>query len=189
MLVGSRRAIDLAIEINRGPNRFTALAERLKKDGFGVPLREQLVALVGRRRLRRHQPGGERFEAGAQLRIDHFAQGLAELRITTDVAGDLSCWIRDLVYQHAFGSAVDAVRRGLRIAFSRPIFAATLRRRNGPPMPPVIGRATNGESWAIPTRVTAAPTPTMMAALSGSPSASTLAWSFVVKPPRERPIP
>jgi exodeoxyribonuclease V alpha subunit len=31
VLVGSRRAIDLAIEINRGPNRFTALAERLKQ--------------------------------------------------------------------------------------------------------------------------------------------------------------
>jgi exodeoxyribonuclease V alpha subunit len=30
VLVGSRRAIDLAIEINRGPNRFTGLAERLR---------------------------------------------------------------------------------------------------------------------------------------------------------------
>jgi exodeoxyribonuclease V alpha subunit len=30
VLVGSRRAIDLAIEINRGPNRYTGLAERLK---------------------------------------------------------------------------------------------------------------------------------------------------------------
>ena len=30
VLVGSRRAIDLAIQVNRGPNRYTGLAERLR---------------------------------------------------------------------------------------------------------------------------------------------------------------
>jgi exodeoxyribonuclease V alpha subunit len=32
VLVGSRRAIDLAIEINRGPNRYTGLGERLQHE-------------------------------------------------------------------------------------------------------------------------------------------------------------
>ena len=30
VLVGSRRAIDLAIQVHRGPNRYTGLAERLR---------------------------------------------------------------------------------------------------------------------------------------------------------------
>ena len=56
-------------------------------------------------------------------------------------------------------AAVDAVRRGLRFAFSPPSLPET-RRLNGRPSVDAIGRATSGDSIATPTNVSAAPSPT-----------------------------
>ena len=55
--------------------------------------------------------------------------------------------------------ARDAVRLGLRFAFSPPNLPE-MRRRNGRPSVDAIGRATSGDSIATPTKVSAAPKPT-----------------------------
>ena len=55
--------------------------------------------------------------------------------------------------------AVDAVRRGLRMAFSRPSLPWIPRRRIGAPITPASGRAPSGNRIAMPTNVAAAPRP------------------------------
>ncbi len=55
--------------------------------------------------------------------------------------------------------AVDAVRRGFRIAFSRPSLPWMPRRRIGAPITAASGRLPSGKRIAIPTNVTAAPSP------------------------------
>ncbi len=65
---------------------------------------------------------------------------------------------------------VAAVRRGLRIAFSRPSRAAMLKPRTGRPIAPESGRAARGDRIAIPMKITAAPPPISSPALSGSPN-------------------
>ena len=67
-------------------------------------------------------------------------------------------------------AAVEAVRRGLRIAFSRPSRACTDNRRNGAPRAPAIGLAASGDSIATPMNVTAAPRPTIEAPLDSAPN-------------------
>ena len=66
--------------------------------------------------------------------------------------------------------AVEAVRRGLRMAFSRPSLPWIPRPRMGQPMTPARGRAASGESIATPMNVTAAPRPTNDAAFDGLPN-------------------
>ena len=79
--------------------------------------------------------------------------------------------------------AVDAVRRGLRLAFSSPSLPVAVR-RNGRPMMAARPRANNGESVATPRNVSAAPSPTSApgfdappnraAEIAAMPSASTI---------------
>ena len=66
-------------------------------------------------------------------------------------------------------AAVDAVRRGLRFAFSPPSLPE-MRRRNGRPSTDAIGRATSGESMATPTKESAAPSPTRYPAFETPPN-------------------
>ena len=84
--------------------------------------------------------------------------------------------------------AVAAVRRGLRIAFSRasvPVMPRTLG--SGAPMNRLIGRASTGPRTKMPMKIAIAPSPRMPSALSGRPNS---AHSIKAPPPRvtARPI-
>ena len=69
--------------------------------------------------------------------------------------------------------AVWAVRRGLRMEFSRPNLPGAPRTAaNGRPMALERGRATAGASMAAPTKTTAAPAPTSATTGTESPTAS-----------------
>ena len=69
--------------------------------------------------------------------------------------------------------AVWAVRRGLRMEFSRPSRPdMPSRRASGRPMTLAIGRATAGASMATPTKISTAPRPTSAMAGCVSPTAS-----------------
>ena len=69
--------------------------------------------------------------------------------------------------------AVWAVRRGLRMEFSRPSRPEMpSRRASGRPMTLAIGRATAGARRATPTKISTAPRPTSAMAGSVSPTAS-----------------
>ena len=69
--------------------------------------------------------------------------------------------------------AVWAVRRGLRMEFSRPSRPdIPSRRASGRPMTLAIGRATAGASMATPTKISTAPSPTSWMAGFVSPTAS-----------------
>ncbi len=56
-------------------------------------------------------------------------------------------------------AAVEAVRRGLRMAFNRPSRPGTPR-ASGPPTTRATGRASSGDRPATPRKVSRAPTPT-----------------------------
>ncbi len=66
--------------------------------------------------------------------------------------------------------AVEAVRRGLRMAFSRPSLPWTPSPRMGAPIAAAIGLATKGDRMAIPTNVAAAPAPMRAPAFEGVPN-------------------
>ena len=69
--------------------------------------------------------------------------------------------------------AVCAVRRGLRIEFSRPNLPEIRNRRaSGRPMALAMGRATMGASIPMPMKTATAPTPTSWIAGFVSPNAS-----------------
>jgi hypothetical protein len=69
--------------------------------------------------------------------------------------------------------AVWAVRRGLRMEFSRPSLPGSpSTRASGRPITLEIGRAIAGESMATPTKMPTAPTPTSAMAGLASPMAS-----------------
>ena len=69
--------------------------------------------------------------------------------------------------------AVCAVRRGLRIEFSRPSLpGAPSTRASGRPITLESGRATAGASMVAPTKMTAAPAPTSAMAGAESPTAT-----------------
>ena len=69
--------------------------------------------------------------------------------------------------------AVWAVRRGLRMEFSRPSLPGSpSTRASGRPITLEIGRAIAGESMATPTKMPTAPTPTSAMAGLASPRAS-----------------
>jgi hypothetical protein len=69
--------------------------------------------------------------------------------------------------------AVWAVRRGLRIEFSRPSLPGSPRSRaSGRPITPASGRAIAGESMVTPTKMPDAPAPTSAMAGAASPMAS-----------------
>src|SRR4051812_30370080 len=65
--------------------------------------------------------------------------------------------------------AVDAVRRGLRLAFSSPSRPVAVR-RNGRPMTAAKPRANNGDSVATPRNVSAAPSPTSTPGFDAPPN-------------------
>ena len=70
--------------------------------------------------------------------------------------------------------AVWAVRRGLRIEFSRPSFPAIPKRRaSGRPITLAMGRATTGASMPMPMNTANAPRPTSWMAGFVSPMTST----------------
>src|ERR1035441_3377130 len=72
--------------------------------------------------------------------------------------------------------AVWAVRRGLRIEFSRPSWPATpSTRASGRPITLEIGRAIAGDNMATPTKMRTAPTPTSAMTGLASPTASSAA--------------
>src|SRR5918996_894469 len=66
--------------------------------------------------------------------------------------------------------AVAAVRRGLRIAFSRASLPGTPSARTGTPIVAATGLAISGVSIAMPMNVNATPAPTSWSALSGVPN-------------------
>ena len=81
---------------------------------------------------------------------------------------------------------VEAVRRGLRIAFCRPRRPGSAPRRNGRPITAASGRANSGDSTAMPTNVSAAPAPTRIPRLPvepNSPRPSSTTASAVSAPP------
>ena len=82
-------------------------------------------------------------------------------------------------------AAVCAVRRGLRMEFSRPSRPEVpSRRASGRPMTLAMGRATAGASIATPTKMSTAPRPTSWMAGLVSPKASRATPITVMTPPR-----
>ncbi len=82
-------------------------------------------------------------------------------------------------------AAVWAVRRGLRMEFSRPSRPETpSRRASGRPMTLDMGRATAGDSMVTPTKSSTAPRPTSAMAGLVSPKASASTPIRVMMPPR-----
>ncbi len=67
-------------------------------------------------------------------------------------------------------AAVDAVRRGFRLAFSCPRRPVIPRRRAGAPIAVASGLATNGDRTATPMKVNMAPRPTIAAGCGTSPN-------------------
>ena len=83
-------------------------------------------------------------------------------------------------------AAVDAVRRGLRLAFSCPRRPVIPRRRAGAPIAVASGLATNGDSTATPMKVNWAPSPTIAAGCgtsANSPAAIAPTPAVVSSPP------
>ncbi len=86
-------------------------------------------------------------------------------------------------------SAADvcAVRRGLRMEFSRPSRPEVpSRRASGRPMALAMGRATAGASMATPTKISTAPRPTSPMAGTVNPKASPRTPIRVMTPPRTK---
>ena len=80
---------------------------------------------------------------------------------------------------------VCAVRRGLRMEFSRPSRPEVpSRRASGRPMTLAMGRATAGASMATPTKMRTAPRPTSAMAGAVSPQASRATPTTTMTPPR-----